>query len=329
MDGQVGYTRSRDGTRIAYSVAGSGAPLLVVAPPLISNVLIPPVEDGLHASVGVIQKGRSWVSVDLRGCGASERDIRDYSLDRRAEDVLAVADAIGVAWFDLFTSDATLAIRLAATPGGRVRRLVLLAPLRRHRGLAGGLGSLLETDFDAFLGTMARLTWSFRDEDAPAAVARMRQCVTQADLLRMNAAVATYDVTADLEHVGCPVLVVAVAKNVLDTTSDSAQVAALIPGARLRIWPYDDELRCCVQLYEATAAFFNEGLEGGEDSPPLSPRELEVLRMVADGRSNKAIAQELVVSVRTVDRHVSDIYTKLDLHNRAEATAWAIRNRVV
>lgn len=55
----------------------------------------------------------------------------------------------------------------------------------------------------------------------------------------------------------------------------------------------------------------------------LTPRELEVLRLVAAGRTNKAIAAELVLSVRTVDRHVSNILMKLDLASRVAATAWA------
>jgi ATP/maltotriose-dependent transcriptional regulator MalT len=55
----------------------------------------------------------------------------------------------------------------------------------------------------------------------------------------------------------------------------------------------------------------------------LTPRELEVLRLVATGKSSKAIAQELYLSVKTVDRHLSNIFTKLGVASRAEATARA------
>jgi DNA-binding CsgD family transcriptional regulator len=54
----------------------------------------------------------------------------------------------------------------------------------------------------------------------------------------------------------------------------------------------------------------------------LTPRELEVLRLVAAGNTNRAIAGELVLSERTVDRHVSNIYAKLDVSSRAAATAY-------
>jgi DNA-binding CsgD family transcriptional regulator/tetratricopeptide (TPR) repeat protein len=55
----------------------------------------------------------------------------------------------------------------------------------------------------------------------------------------------------------------------------------------------------------------------------LTSRELEVLRLVAAGITNRAIAGELVLSERTVDRHVSNIYAKLDVSSRAAATAYA------
>jgi ATP/maltotriose-dependent transcriptional regulator MalT len=58
----------------------------------------------------------------------------------------------------------------------------------------------------------------------------------------------------------------------------------------------------------------------------LSARELEVLRLVADGLSNRAIAAELVLSEKTVGNHLSNIFGKLGVDNRAAATAFAIRH---
>jgi len=66
------------------------------------------------------------------------------------------------------------------------------------------------------------------------------------------------------------------------------------------------------------------GLVGG-----LSAREVEILRLVAAGRTNRAIAADLTISERTVDRHVSNIYTKLDVSTRAAATAWAYEHGLV
>jgi DNA-binding CsgD family transcriptional regulator len=61
----------------------------------------------------------------------------------------------------------------------------------------------------------------------------------------------------------------------------------------------------------------------------LSPRELQVLRQVAAGATNKAIATSLVLSERTVDRHVSNIFAKLRVPSRAAATAYAYEHRLV
>jgi ATP/maltotriose-dependent transcriptional regulator MalT len=61
----------------------------------------------------------------------------------------------------------------------------------------------------------------------------------------------------------------------------------------------------------------------------LSSRELQVLRLVAAGKTNKAIAAELVLSERTIDRHVSNIFNKLDVPSRAAATAFAYEHRLL
>jgi DNA-binding CsgD family transcriptional regulator len=61
----------------------------------------------------------------------------------------------------------------------------------------------------------------------------------------------------------------------------------------------------------------------------LSAREVEVLLLVASGKTNKAIARQLFVSEKTIDRHVSNIFAKLDVSSRVAATAWAYRNGLV
>jgi DNA-binding CsgD family transcriptional regulator len=57
----------------------------------------------------------------------------------------------------------------------------------------------------------------------------------------------------------------------------------------------------------------------------LTPREHEVLRLVAQGRTNREIAATLFVSHRTATTHVANILGKLDVASRTEATAWAVR----
>jgi DNA-binding CsgD family transcriptional regulator len=61
----------------------------------------------------------------------------------------------------------------------------------------------------------------------------------------------------------------------------------------------------------------------------LSAREVQVLRLVAAGKTNRAIAAGLFISERTVERHVSNIFIKLDVSSRAAATAYAYEHQLV
>ena len=71
------------------------------------------------------------------------------------------------------------------------------------------------------------------------------------------------------------------------------------------------------------------GRAASVDAHGLTPRELQVLRLVAAGQTNKAIAAELVLSGRTVDRHVSNIFSKLGVSSRAAATAYAYEHQLI
>jgi len=57
----------------------------------------------------------------------------------------------------------------------------------------------------------------------------------------------------------------------------------------------------------------------------LTTRELEVLRLVAQGQTDRKVAEKLVISPRTVNRHLSNIFIKLDVPGRAAAVAYVIR----
>ena len=118
---------------------------------------------------------------------------------------------------------------------------------------------------------------------------------------------------------------------VLDAPYEAARVRELVSLACRAL---GDEEAAAVELDAARTAY--ERLNAGADlarigsyaqtslgTHGLTPRELEVLRLVASGKTNRAIAAELVVSDRTVDRHVSNIFTKLDVSSRAAATASA------
>jgi DNA-binding NarL/FixJ family response regulator len=71
-------------------------------------------------------------------------------------------------------------------------------------------------------------------------------------------------------------------------------------------------------------------VQGRVAAPPypdrLTAREVEVLCRIAAGRTNDAIARDLVLSIRTVERHITNLYAKIGAHGKADATIYALRH---
>jgi DNA-binding NarL/FixJ family response regulator len=69
--------------------------------------------------------------------------------------------------------------------------------------------------------------------------------------------------------------------------------------------------------------------ERGEEFDLLTPRELEVLKLIAEGHTSKEIAALLVISIKTVDRHRTNMLDKLGMRDRVELTRYAIRRGLI
>ena len=78
-------------------------------------------------------------------------------------------------------------------------------------------------------------------------------------------------------------------------------------------------------LLDACQATFGESTRSqpGELPDPLTPRELEIMRLICKGYSNPELADELVVTVNTIKKHTSNIYGKLGVRSRTQAIARA------
>jgi DNA-binding CsgD family transcriptional regulator len=96
-------------------------------------------------------------------------------------------------------------------------------------------------------------------------------------------------------------------------------------GARLEWAAAIRAFRECgaVPALTATEALMGGATASAQAPGGLTAREIEVLRLVAQGKTNRAIARELHISEKTVARHVSNIFLKLDLSSRTAATAYA------
>jgi DNA-binding NarL/FixJ family response regulator len=75
--------------------------------------------------------------------------------------------------------------------------------------------------------------------------------------------------------------------------------------------------------------FIQRADERGEEYEPLTPRELEVLKLIAEGHTSKEMATMLVISIKTVERHRANILQKLGMRDRVELTRYAIRRGLI
>jgi len=127
----------------------------------------------------------------------------------------------------------------------------------------------------------------------------------------------------------------------LEIPHEAAQARALLAVACRAVGDHDgarreyDAARQALRALGAAPALTRlEGVSGGfrggrRRGLGVTPRELDVLRLVAAGRTNREIATQLVISEKTVERHLSNIFARLELPNRAAATAYAYAHDLV
>jgi DNA-binding NarL/FixJ family response regulator len=111
---------------------------------------------------------------------------------------------------------------------------------------------------------------------------------------------------------------------VLKSAADRDLVEACRAAMRGEPFVYPGAVRALIRE-------FLEAARRGEREPkdPLTPRESQVVKLIAEGRSNREIAAELVISDKTVERHRANILEKLGMHDRVELTRYAIRRGLV
>jgi DNA-binding NarL/FixJ family response regulator len=106
---------------------------------------------------------------------------------------------------------------------------------------------------------------------------------------------------------------------VLKSAVDKDLVEACRAAMRGEAFLYPETVRSVMREY------LDDTAEGGTPDDPLSPRETEVVKLIAEGHSTKEIADILVISEKTVDRHRANVLAKLGMRNRVDITRYAIR----
>jgi pimeloyl-ACP methyl ester carboxylesterase/DNA-binding CsgD family transcriptional regulator len=338
----VQYVRTSDGYDIAYAVCGEG--VTVVYLPLLFNHFSLQWRSSIRGpTFSALSERFRLIVYDGRGQGSSSRGLRDtITIEDLGLDLDAVLGRLEEPRVVLYGPAlfGQVAMRYAADHPERVAALVLWnyidSPLA---GYASALRSLAAANWEYYLDMTAKGPWSDYD---PAVILKMLpETTTQHDHLLLSAALRATSAEKMLDRIRVPTLVLASRIGLRPGPSEEAgrNLAAKIHGAQLTLMegygidPVGELPPISVTAIEEFLRALNlkselgvAGLDNRAQAAPsarLSSREADVLRLLVAGRSNQQIADELVISLNTVRRHVSNIFDKTGAANRAQATAYA------
>jgi DNA-binding CsgD family transcriptional regulator len=279
----------------------------------------------------------------------SDRNAIDFSLEAQMLDLQAVLDTLGLERFALFghSHGTPLAITYAVRFPERVTHLVLRMPYARGRDLRPAsenlglqpLANMSEDQWLSFTGTLAYSATSFTDRSLGKAIAhRYREAMTPKSYFALLVWRDEVDITPLLGEVHVPTLILSRRHKFrpplemeLATAIANSRVVTLEADPNVPDRWLDAETQAVESFlginHDETAV--EAEVDTRESANSLTPRELEILALLVAGQSNREIAETLVLSERTVARHIANIYTRTGTHGRAEITAYALRHKLV
>jgi pimeloyl-ACP methyl ester carboxylesterase/DNA-binding CsgD family transcriptional regulator len=343
------YVKTRDSVSIAFFRVGDGPPIVFA-----SNIFgdahwyrmgMPHVR---HVTDRLASSGWSVVRYDIRGMGASDRDVPDLSLAARVSDIEAVVRRLGLERFALGGSDlgAATAVAYAVAHPEQISRLILLSPWASGEAMFAlpdfkvvrGMSPQAEREWHVFTNSLSDVVTGFDNPELRQLLAEtMRHGSSPRGLFAYYDASETIDVTSLLRAIEAPTLVVYDSAFPFGSFELCRDVAAGIANSELvvtngRVITGNDQ-----DAYLEVVSGFLRGV--GVAAAPvtarattvagLTRRELEVLRLISKGYTNHEIGRALTVSERTVARHITNIYSKIDVKSKAGATAYALQNLLV
>ena len=328
----VQYTTTSDGYQLAYATAGAGEQSVLLLPFHHNHVLLR--WHGPTWFSGLAEHFRA-VHYDSRGQGLSTRGL---TVDPTMEDYRCdMETVIGAAGLDRFAMVAYggfghVALRYAVDNPERVTALVLVCSCASFKAWTrSAFLDVAEENWDLFLELQTR---KIRPEFQARVIDWIKAMSTQSDYVRLvRCFISSSDVTDILPLVSMPTLLLHSLDQHWLPPAEGANVAASIPGARIIFTDGDIEpddrqaVPALVEFLEGLAAPIPIGpAPSGNVSSmaPLSRRQLEVLRLISEGKRTREIAEALVLSERTVERHIADVYAKIGARNRSEATAYVL-----
>jgi pimeloyl-ACP methyl ester carboxylesterase len=350
MKQQIQFCRSADGVRIAYATSGSGPPLVYVA-----NWLTHLKLDWQSPLWGhwfrELSRGHTLARFDARGNGLSDRDVDRLSVEAWAQDLAAVANDLELDRFPIlgFCQGGATAVAYAVRHPERVSRLVLCNSYVQG-AFTDGSGAQDRREAEA-LAEMIEMGWGreatafrklFVNLLVPGATLEQQRWYAELNRLTVSPETAArlwrafhaIDITALAPQVQVPTLVLHVEGNKMVPFEEGRRLASLIPEARFV--PLSSKNHVLLEDEPAWSRFLAEvreflGTATSEYTPSglqqrlseLTPREQEVLRLMARGLSNDQIGERLVIAPKTVRNYATRIYRKLGVDSRAQAIVLA------
>ena len=338
----IQYCRSEDGTNIAWWSLGEGPPVLVPIGIFVSHIALEWEVPSFRRYYQGLAETFQVIRFDSRCSGLSDEG--DLTVDGFAADIAAVADVMGLERMALVSSEAGIAYTSAFLQRypTRVSCTVALNPRIHSVGSGGGVDTFAKIR-ETLPERLTEITAAFTDPRGVDPRPPVERWLGESLKVTMQTPMDRW--TQFQQEVGIgearglqpPLLVVDYPENGF---SEGPQLARLVPGARLVARPgrggpvWNSDLEGLIALIRefvlehAGAAGAGRPARAASPRPAtagvnLSPRELEVLGLIAAGKSNPEIAEVLVIAPGTVGRHVSNLLGKTGLRNRVELTRYA------
>jgi pimeloyl-ACP methyl ester carboxylesterase/DNA-binding CsgD family transcriptional regulator len=328
----IQYVTTPDGVKLAFAIRGTGLPV----------IFLPFYFSSLEfrwntAWLGDVSQHACVAAYDGRGQGLSTRNLdRDLTAADFCRDLETVIEAVGFQKFVLaaYGGFGHVAVRYAVENPERVHALALICTAESFAAYPWlPMLPLAEENWDLFLRLQLKNIPTHVLEDV---LSSFKSCMTPQDYARMIRGFATSDIGDELSALDLPVLMIHSLGQHWLSRDEGAKLAARIRGARIYFPDDEGEIepepvqgaKRIIEFLEGLPSFGPEetmGLGPRRTNGELSHRQNDVLRLIADGKTTREIAGVLVLSERTVERHIADIYTKIGARNRSEATAFYLR----
>jgi pimeloyl-ACP methyl ester carboxylesterase/DNA-binding CsgD family transcriptional regulator len=341
---QIRFCSSHDGARIAYATSGRGPPFVKVANWL-SHLEYDWESPVWRPLLAELSRRYTLVRYDERGCGLSDWNVDDLSFESWVHDLETVVAAAGVERFPLLglSQGASIAVAYAVRHPERVSHLIL------HGGYARGRlrrnASPEQREEAEMMNKLAELGWGqanpafrqfFTTQFIPDGTPAQHHWFNELERISTSPRNAgrfmrefnEIDVVDLLPRVSCPTLVFHTSRDVRVPFDEGRLIASLIPGARFVPLESNNHLLLDSEpgwrrWLDELDAFLPAAGDGQGAFADLTPRERTLLELIAQGRDNAQIAAALSLSEKTVRNHITSIFAKLEVDNRARAVVVA------